>query len=313
MYLGSTAKSLGALVLDYDFARAFPLTELGNAPGTWIGVDPSFTSPSADDPARSLYRLKDGAKVTLEIVSIDANTAAGLLNRTLDTVGDRATVGTMPYLHVHPQWKITLPPGALGNGHISFRLRSSAYDPSPIYSATLSATPPATTSTTTSTTTTQSGPTSSTVEGTSTTSTTSSTTVPVCTTGTCNDDDPCTNDFCDGTACMHAPSSDADEALCRVDAIRSTLDRVTPTARAARRLLARVLRATTRAHAVLQSLRTKPGPRRFAVATRRLDRLSALIDVAEHAALLTPGGLSDLRRLATSAYDALARWQQTQP
>ena len=71
MYLASNAPRGGAVVVDYDFARAFPLAELANAAGKWIGVDPSFNSLVADDPARSLYRLKGGTKVSMKITVID--------------------------------------------------------------------------------------------------------------------------------------------------------------------------------------------------------------------------------------------------
>lgn len=307
MYIASTAKNGGSLVLDYDFARAFPLAELANQPGTWIGVDPSFNSLVADDPARSLYRLKTGAKVTMEIVSIDVSTSVGLANRTLDAAGDRATVGTMPYLHVHPQWTLGLPLGIFGEGHLSFRVRSSAYDPSPVYVATMLAAPPPTTTTTSTTTTTGDGSTSTTLEGRTTTTTT--TQPPACTAASCDDHDPCTDDVCEGVECTHTAVTAANAVLCRLRGFQTVLDHEQPTTKPGRRMLARLYKAMTRAREATQVARGKGTPRRFKLVGTRISRLTTIVDAADRGGLLTADGLTELQRLATTAYDALALWQ----
>lgn len=311
MYIASTAKNGGALVLDYDFARAFPLAELGNQPGAWIGVDPSFNSLVADDPARSLYRLKTGAKVTMELVAIDAGTSVLLANRTLDAAGDRATVGTMPYLHVHPQWTLALPLGTFGEGHVSFRIRSAAYDASPVYVGTLTAAPPPTTTTTSSTTTTGDGTTSTTYEGQTTTTTT---TLPLpCTAASCDDHDPCTDDVCDGVACTHAAVTASDAVLCRLRGFQSVLDQEQPSTKPGRRMLARLYKAMTHAREATQVARDKGTPRHFKLVGARISRLTTIVDAADRGGLLTADGLIELQSLATTAYDALALWQQSNP
>ena len=302
MYIASTAHNGGGLVLEYDFARSFPLAELPNRLGTWIGVDPSFNSLVADDPSGSRYRLKTGAKVVVEIVSIDGAVSVGVIDRTLTAAGDRATVGTMPYLHVHPQWTLTLPVGGFGEGHVSFRIRSSGYAPSPVYAGTLLAAPPPTTTSTTATT-------STTFEGQTTTTTT--TLAPVCTTVLCDDQDPCTDDVCDGAVCRHDVAMAAAAVLCRLRGFQNALDHEQPAGKPAQRMLGRLYKLVTQARVATQAARAAGTPRKFRKVGVRLSRLTSLVDAADRGGLLPADAVAVLQTLSTTAYDAFALWHQT--
>lgn len=301
MYIASTVRHGGALVLDYDFAtRAFPLAELSNQPGTWISVDPSFNSLVTDDPARSLYRLKNGTKLTMEIVSIDPAVTVLLANKTLSAPRQKATVGKMPYLHIHPQWTLTLPPGTYGDGHLSFRVRAPGYKPSPVYAATMSAIAPPTTTTLTTTTTTGDG-------------TTSTTTLPLCTAVSCDDHDPCTDDVCtDATTCTHTDAVAADAVLCRLRALQSVLDEEQPATPKARKVLGRLYTAVTKARAATQTARSGGTARQFKQVGKRISRLTTIIDAADRTSAIDPTRVATLQSLATTAYDALTLWQSGQ-
>ena len=144
------ADATGTLMLQYDFARKFPVTLL--APGVWIGDDPSFSPLLADNPAAGLFRLADGKRVILEILSIDAALSVELNGKTLDRARDTGGIGTMPYLHVHPTWRLAPAGGTIGDFPISFRIRASGYTTSPVYNAMVSNVPTTTSTTATSTT-----------------------------------------------------------------------------------------------------------------------------------------------------------------
>jgi hypothetical protein len=188
MYIGSTAKNGGALLLRYDFTRAFPMVPL---PGTLelIGNDPAFNAQVVDDPTQGIYRLKDGTRVAMELVSADPGVSVDLNGEILVSGGDRVRIGRMPYLHQHPQWTLASDPGPGATPRLSFRVTANGYDPSPVYSATLAPPAPATTTTlpqpttTTSTTMVAPGtPTTTSTPGATTTSTTftTSTTISPC-------------------------------------------------------------------------------------------------------------------------------------
>lgn len=301
MYIASTLRHGGALVLDYDFAgRPFPLAELSNKPGTWIGVDPSFNSLVADDPARSLYRLKNGTKVTMEVLTVDPAVSVVLDGKTLAAAGKIAVVGKMPYLHVHPQWTLQLPHGTFGDGHVSFRVRAAGYKPSPAYAATMEALEPPTTTTVSTTTTTGDG-------------TTSTTTLSPCTAVSCDDHDPCTADVCaDATTCTHTNAVAADAVLCRLRALQSVLDEEQPATAKARRLLGRLYTAVTKARAATQTARSGGTTRQFKQVGKRISRLTTIIDAADRTSAIDPTRVATLQTLATTAYDALTLWQSGQ-
>jgi hypothetical protein len=62
----------------------------------------------------------------------------------LTTIGAQATVGTMPGIHNHPSWQLTVPGDAFGEYRVAFHLISDspAYGDSPIYVAIVTNVPP---------------------------------------------------------------------------------------------------------------------------------------------------------------------------
>lgn len=304
MYVASTARNRGTLILDYDFTRPFPLAELANQRGTWIGVDPSLNSLVADDPARSLYRLKKGTAVTLEIVSIEPAASVLLAGRTLTAAGQRAVAGRMPYLHIHPQWTLRLPVGEFGDARVSIRVRAPGYKSSATHVGTLSAIPTTTTSTTT---TTGDGSTTTTFEG----QTTTTTLPPPCTASSCDDRDACTTDVCDGAVCQHTPEVDAGAVLCKLRGFQGVLDHEQPTSRKGRRVLGRLYTAVIKAREATQTARTDQTPRRMKQVSKRVSGLTNLVDFADRSGEFAPETIVELQQLATTAYDALTLWQQS--
>lgn len=137
MYIASTAKGSGTLVLQYDFARVFPVVPL---PGTnkFIGTDPAFSALVTDDPADSLYRLRAGTHVRMVVVSMDPPVSIIFNGKTLKNPGDGQSIGHAPYLHQHPEWYLTLPADTTGDYHLSFKVVGPPYKPSAVYTATVS-------------------------------------------------------------------------------------------------------------------------------------------------------------------------------
>ncbi|HXJ35971.1 MAG TPA: hypothetical protein VMS22_18215 [Candidatus Eisenbacteria bacterium] len=295
MYIASTASGSGTLVLaDYDFARPFPVVELPNAPGTSIGVDPSFDAFAADDPARGLYRIKNGRKITMQITAIDPDLTVVFNGKTLQAPNDRVVIGSMPYLHQHPQWTLTLPPGTVGSRHVSFLVRGEGYQPSQVYTGVVTNVPDTTSTTTTL------------PDGVTTTTTT---TLPLdCTVAGCDDGDACTTDVCVDGACRFDPVAGVDAVLCRLEDLSAALNDVTTTSRAGRRAFVRLYRAVGRARASVQAAAGGPTTRRLHHAKKLVSRLTPLVDTAVRAGLFTGPRADVLRDLASSAYDQLTIW-----
>ena len=175
MYIGSTVSGGGSLVLRYDFARRFPLEPLPGSPGTYLGIDPAFNAQIFDDPANGIYRLPDGVRVTMQVTALDPGVTVNFNGTILKKAGNKAVVGTMPYLHQHPEWTLTVPEGVFGEYHLSFKVTASGFGASPVYTATLTNVAPPTTSTTSTSSSTTSVSTSTV---TSTSSSSSSSTLP---------------------------------------------------------------------------------------------------------------------------------------
>jgi hypothetical protein len=149
MLVASTAAGGGALAIAYDFAREVQLSEsfTGGGVTLWSATDPGWDALRADDPARSLFRLADGTQVRIEITAIHGGCPPSSAqcvrvkvgSQTLDAVGESAVLGTMPDVHIHPEWTVALPTGVRGLFTVSFRVtaRSSAYASSASYTAAL--------------------------------------------------------------------------------------------------------------------------------------------------------------------------------
>ncbi len=110
LVVGSTAEGGGALRLvrtDND-----PIAvEASATAGPFVlytAADPSFESPEAGD---GVFPLADGTQVTVHVVAIGDTSGVKLRGQTLLAAGDSVVLGTMPSIHAHPEWQLTLPEG----------------------------------------------------------------------------------------------------------------------------------------------------------------------------------------------------------
>jgi len=134
LIIGSTEPGGGALVMDYDFDVPFEVFESTSIGGftLWSGTDPGFAQAETDEPVEGVYALEDGVTVSLEVTALDAGTQFRFGDVTIDEVGERVALGTVPDLHGHGEWQVTLPEGvATGDYPFSFRVvADQAYDAS---------------------------------------------------------------------------------------------------------------------------------------------------------------------------------------
>lgn len=137
MLVASAEKGRGALLALYDFRQPVQLSRTF-AQGDIVfftSITPGFDALISDDPSRSAYRLKDGTAVRVELVGVSPGASVKIGNRILDTVGASVTLGTMPNLHVHPEWRLLIAEGTTGEFWIEFKLSTTArgYSSSPPY------------------------------------------------------------------------------------------------------------------------------------------------------------------------------------
>ena len=110
LVVGSTAEGGGALRLvrsDNDVVTV----ESSVATGGFVlytAADPSFENPEGDE---GVFPLADGTQVTVHVVAIGETSGVKLRGQTLLAAGDSVVLGTMPSLHAHPEWQLTLPEG----------------------------------------------------------------------------------------------------------------------------------------------------------------------------------------------------------
>ncbi len=286
MYVGSTASHSGALGLIYDFTRDFPVVPLPGS-GQYLGTDPAFNALLTDDPAHGLFALPKGTKVKWTITAIDPEVSVVFNGKTMK-VGDRATIGKMPYLHQHPQWYLTLPAGVMADHHLSFKVLARHYQPSPIYTGTLHPEPAEV-----STTTTTAPPGSPTT-----------TTIP-CIPPTCDDGDECTVDGCQVDGCHHDSASGALGVTCRLDILSHTLDGVPQTGLGVRRVLAKLYRIIAAVQKEVAQV-DAGGPsaaKDQKRAEKQLSRFLTIIDGAVKRKLMNTMTGDTLRTLSSDAYD----------
>ena len=334
MYIGSTTSGGGGLVLRYDFTRRFPLDPLPGSPGTYLGIDPAFNAQIVDDSADGIYRLPDGVRVTMQVTALDPGVTVNFNGTILKKAGNKAVIGTMPYLHQHPEWTLTVPDGVFGEYHVSFMVTARGYGDSPVYTGILTNVPqPTTTTTSTSSTTTSvssssvtstsstssssstlpgattsstlpAGTTTSTTAAVSTTiasTTSTSTTVPGCTEAGCDDGDACTVDVCEaGGICRHDPRTGEDAVTCRLDDVASLLASIEPETPAAKRtvahLSAMVVKVRTLVHGGLVG--GKKGARLFRRAESTLGRFEKALVLAAKRKRIAPDLADAMQTLA---------------
>jgi hypothetical protein len=165
MLIASAANGGGALVISYSFSNKVVVSESFSGGGTTLysATDPGFDLVATDDPGASLYVLDSGVTVRVELTAIASGASMKIGAVTLDAAGESALLGSAPNIHVHPEWRLTLPTGVFGDYPISFRLTTTApgYSQSVIYTATVTNLAPAPTATPTTTATTLASPTAS--------------------------------------------------------------------------------------------------------------------------------------------------------
>lgn len=120
LVVGSTVDGGGALRLVRTDADPVAVTPSVTSGGfvLYTAADPSFENPAGDE---GVFPLVDGTQVTIEVVEIGDTTGVKLRGQTLLAPGDAVVLGTMPSLHAHPEWQLTLPDGASACQTVSLR------------------------------------------------------------------------------------------------------------------------------------------------------------------------------------------------
>ena len=142
---------LAATGIDAEPIHA-PLVFCSNGECLFVTEEGSILSPVDEDAAEGLHALVPDTAIRLEILSIDAGASLKVGGAKLDRAGESTMLGKAPRLHAHTFWQVEAPEGDQGEWRVVFRFKSpsTAYDPSPEYTITVTnAEPVATTSTST--------------------------------------------------------------------------------------------------------------------------------------------------------------------
>jgi hypothetical protein len=134
LVVGSTAEGGGALRLIRTANDPIEVTPSATAGGfvLYTAADPSFESPEGGE---GVFPLLDGTQVTVQLVAVGETSGVKLRGQSLLAAGDSVVLGTMPSLHAHPEWQLTLPEGESGCQTIRLRVTAagSAYADSDEY------------------------------------------------------------------------------------------------------------------------------------------------------------------------------------
>jgi hypothetical protein len=153
MVVGSTALGRGALALEYDFTRPVRVTPSVSDGGLTrhSSTQPGFET--LERAASGFFPLADGTPVGVEITAIDPTVSFKIGATTLDAAGASVDLGVVPNLHVHGEWRLTIPDESLATASLALRLVTTArsYSASPSYGFTITNDPSVTTATTTTT------------------------------------------------------------------------------------------------------------------------------------------------------------------
>jgi hypothetical protein len=125
LVVGSTAAGGGALRLVRSDNDPVAVTASAASGGfvLYTAADPSFENPEGDD---GVFPLLDGTQVTVEIAAIGDTVGVKLRGQSLLAAGDRVVLGTMPTLHAHPEWQLTLPEGASACQTVRLRITAAS-------------------------------------------------------------------------------------------------------------------------------------------------------------------------------------------
>lgn len=272
--LGATPA--GQLAAAYDFGLRVMVTPGPSFGGVtiWSGTAPGFDLlVSAEN---GLVPLTAGTTVAMELTALEADVSVKIGDAILDAPGSSAGLGAAPMVHLHPEWRLVLPDGAIATRAVSFRLTSASpgVSPSAVYTAlvTNDPTPPPTTTTT------------SLAPGATTTTTT--TLAP----------DPC------------APVT-LDAVLCRLDRFTAALAATPTTPRRIGKRLAARADATRRMVVRAAGSEGRMRGRRLARAARALDRLRLAVE--RRTTRMPDGTAAALRSLAAEAAATLGQVRAT--
>lgn len=124
LVVGSTAEGGGALVLSRAVDGPIEVSASATAGGfvLYTAQDPSFENPADDG---GVFPLVDGTQVTVHVTAIGDTSGVKLRGQTLLAAGDSVVLGTMPSLHAHPEWQLTLPEGASDCQPVRLRLSAA--------------------------------------------------------------------------------------------------------------------------------------------------------------------------------------------
>jgi hypothetical protein len=126
LVVASTEAGGGVLVIARDGDDPVllePSTSVGDFV-LYTAADPSFETP--EGPAAGVFPLNDGTRLTVELVTRTGTAAVKLRGVTLAAPGAAVVLGTMPALHAHPEWQLTLPAGESGCETLRLRLHADA-------------------------------------------------------------------------------------------------------------------------------------------------------------------------------------------
>ena len=135
----STADGGGALTVYWDFNKIVQTYQSFCASDgsacLYTTIDPGFMAPDPPAPASGLYRITDGTKVNIVVVSADPGLTLEVNGQKLYQPGDTAQLGIQPPIHNHPSWQIVVPANQYGNFNLSYKLTtdSAAYTNSEVY------------------------------------------------------------------------------------------------------------------------------------------------------------------------------------
>jgi len=148
MEIWSTADGGGALSVYWDYSKPVqtsPVCVGGSC--AYVSSDPGFMAPPditvTPPPVPGLYRLADGTNVSLQVISMDPEMRMIVNSVTLTSSSHPAVLlGTMPTIHVHPQWIVQVPssePSQFGNFHVMYKLTTTSpgYSESQVYTQTV--------------------------------------------------------------------------------------------------------------------------------------------------------------------------------
>jgi len=140
MRIGSSQAGGGQIVIEpeFDFGTDVfhvPLTNQGATTSLYSSIFPSFAWIL--EPGAGIIPLDEEVSIVFTVAApISAGASVRVGGRNLDEAGETATLGSFendPEAHVHPEWRLLLPNGVIGEYQVSFRLSATGFTDSPIY------------------------------------------------------------------------------------------------------------------------------------------------------------------------------------